>query len=166
MIKSLFFVFLSMLYFYSSLDAGVAMGSLIPTTNDYVRIEHLSIGDEIIACKTTDDIDDSCLTTTTIKNIIIHVVHEAYVINTATTTVYLTDGQRCYDPKVRTWVRASELSHRNTLIDNDFNWCRCLEIELIKTEIAFYDLELEDVHTFFVSNGGSQNQILVHDFYK
>lgn len=139
------------------LHAGFPQNTLIRTDKSYRTIQEFSSQDTLLAF----DLNDSWLATSKVIYTLSLSVENCYRIHFAHDSILCSDYQKFYDPLLKKWLRARELTEQSYLLNANGDHIRCIRIEKIvqNLPVTMYEISLESPHTYFVS----QAQILTHN---
>lgn len=148
---SIIFLLLSSYPAFSSFSAG----TLIKTHSGFISIEDLYIGDYVQCCfaghhnkvllKQRKRITGAlCIT-----------------FKKTNTGIIVSPEQKFYVPQESLWKQAQDLQIGDFLLKQDGEQLRIIDIYRIDQKLEFYDLTIEQCHTFFVSD----DAVLVHNAF-
>jgi hypothetical protein len=152
-LKSL--LFLIFLFFSTSLLPGFAVGTIVKIPGGYTFIELLQPGDIIYSITKSGD---CCLNK--VKKTTSYFLSKAVSVSIGDDVIIAAPQQKFYDPESNVWRKAKHLKKSMPLLSGHKNIVTIDEIIFFDGEIEFFDIQLDDQHTFFI---GAQN-IVVHNF--
>ncbi|MEO3809909.1 polymorphic toxin-type HINT domain-containing protein [Sphaerisporangium sp. B11E5] len=129
-------------------------------------IEHVEVGDRVLAADPQTSRVDSKPVTTLIAGEglkrLVEITIEVDGDHRGTRqTVIATDGHPFWLPELRKWLNAGELKPGMWLQTSAGTWVRIDAVEKTTTHRRVFNLTVDDLHTYFVSAGGSD--LLVHN---
>ena len=146
-------LFLSLIFHINSLLPSIISGTLIKTPNGYKTIENITIGDSLISY-------NNGLMPTTVTHTSKTFTDTLIIITTQKGKIYVCPDQQFFDPIMQQWIAAKDLTITNTFLDANFNYCACLNVEMIKApETIIYHLSTMFPHNFFATN----QKLLIHN---
>ena len=147
-------VCLSILLFLThSVFSALIQGTLVKTPEGLVPIEQLCVGDVVLS------LQDNKIIHNRVGAIFSRTIAESYEVTTPTTSVRVSPSQRFYDPEIKQWICASQLSLHTRFLDANGNYLLCLSYRRIEQAILAYELSLNAPHSFFIT----QAEIVVHN---
>jgi hypothetical protein len=132
-------------------------GTLVKSDNEkgYVAIDTLSIGDKIIAY----DFETNTTILKKILGVFVNETENLLKIQLHNETIECTTSHRFWSERYKDWIPASELEKGDLLLSANGEICKIDKIEVLKGIFKTYNLEVEDLHNYFVSS----LDILVHN---
>ena len=154
--KFLKFSFLLHFFLFSAqLFPGFASGTLIKVPGGYQDIDQLQPGDIVYSITKSGN---SCLSK--VQKTTSYFLPQLVLILVGDDVVAVAPQQKFYDPEKANWVKAKHLRKSMPLLSGFKNIATIKDIEKLDCEVEFFDIRLEDEHTFLI---GCQN-IVVHNF--
>ena len=134
-------------------------GTLVHTINGLVPIERLEIGDKVLAWNEKTRIQDYKRVVATVIAVRKDLV-KIYLDSKMKEPLIASTNHKFY-VKDKGWVEASVLTPTDILVDKRKNLIkiRKLETVILNEEVRVYNIEVEDLHTYFVGRTG----ILTHN---
>jgi len=144
--KLLYFVSIFLLIPINALFAGFAAGTLIKVPGGYREIEQLKQGDFVYSVNKNGSISINKITKTTSyfsSKAICIVLYEDVIITALKQKLYELNGNQ--------WIKAKSIVSNMQLLSGNNKKAMVYDVSIIDQEIEFFDIRLDDVHTFCVS---------------
>ncbi len=145
----------SLILFHSYLFAGFAASTLVKTPRGYQTIESLDIGDFVYSITPQRTFKLSKVTHTTS-----YALPHAIKIVTENDIIIAAPKQKFYLPHDSKWISAKKIRFNNHLGTSPKACTQEFKIYSQCIITDFFDIRLDDLHTFCVSTDG----IIVHNF--
>jgi len=154
MSKKIVLLLLSMLNF---LHAGFPENTLIKTDKSHVTIQLISPKNTVVGL----DIKNNSLVNTEYVYTFTLAANHYYCISLPNETIICSENQRFYDPTSKAWIKAREITEQSHFLDCRNEIIPCIQIDKIEQDkpIIFYEILLNEPHTYFVS----KSQVLTHN---
>jgi len=148
-------LFFCLFLFSIKLFSGFAAGTIVKVPCGYKLIEELQPGDIVCSINKSGEHNFS-----KVKKTISYLLKQVVLISVGDDVIVVAPQQTFYDPVNKVWRSAKFLQKSMHLLSGYKNIVQIKNVEIIDCEIEFFDICLDDVHTFFVS----QQEIVVHNF--
>ncbi|MCX5923079.1 MAG: polymorphic toxin-type HINT domain-containing protein [Candidatus Dependentiae bacterium] len=148
-------ILLSFLFFSTNLLPGFAAGTMVKTPFGYTSIEQLQSGNIVYSIAKSGD---CCLSK--VKKTTSYFLSRAILISVGDDAIIAAPQQKFYDPEKQIWCKAKHLQKSMPLLSGHKDIVTIDDIEFLDGEIEFFDVQLDNQHTFFI---GTQD-IVVHNF--
>jgi len=152
--KQKMFFFFVLLFWHSLFFSGFSETTLVRTYTDCVPIETLEVGDILVG---VGEENEACLVCVANKHS--YVSESVYEIQTEYDHFIVDGRQRFYDPFVKKWIYARELSEDNMFLSIDGTFVPCLSVKKRSQATRLYDLSVDTPNTFLVGT----DEIVVHN---
>ena len=153
---SIHYFFLFYLLSVCDLYAGFAAGTLVKVPpRGYKPIEQLREGDHVFSIK-----EDGNIAISRITDVVEYRWHKYAHIKVENVEFDAVTGQRFYNPHGNSWEKAKHLKTGTPLLSGYKKVIRVDNAEVIHEYMTVYDIRLDDLHTFFVT----EKDIVVHNF--
>lgn len=125
---------------------AIVAGNTILTIHGLIPIEKINIGDYVIGYKNNTLIEHQVIqiSSATKKNIISITINKEVIA--------ATKNQLFYDPSIKQWIKAKNLTKNNTFLNNKLEYCFCQNITTSSQETIAYKISTTSPHNFFISN--------------
>lgn len=134
---------------------GFVEGTLVKVPNGYCPIEELEVGDLVYVVNA----DGSC-GVSRVKLLAAYVWHKYVIIDVDGQQIVAASGQKIYQPEQNKWHKAKHLTSNSPLLSGLNKVRHACSVEHVYEKMQFYDIRLDNVHTFCVS----EHDIVVHNF--
>jgi len=148
-------LFLHFLLFSPKLFSGFAADTIIKSPSGHTLIKQLQRGDIVYSITKSGD---SCLSK--VKKTTSYFLSRAVSISIDNDVIIAAPQQKFYDPQHNVWRKAKHLQKSILLLSDHKNIVTIDGIEFLDGDIKFFDIQLDNQDTFFIS---TQN-IVVHNF--
>jgi hypothetical protein len=118
-------------------------------------IQSLQEGDEVLAYNERDGCVAARRVVARLRNWTQHLVR----IDVDGDIIHATRNHPFFDPVRRLWLEAAKLEPGVTVIDCEQHWRVVASVAIVATEEVTYNIEVEELHTYFVGERG----LLVHN---
>ena len=147
--------FLSLLFFSINLWPGFAAGTKVKTPDGYTFIEQLQPGSIVYSITQSGD---CCLSK--VKKTTSYFLFRFVAISVGDDVIVAAPQQKFYDSEKNIWRKAKHLQETTFLLSGHKKIVTIDDIQCVDAEIEFFDIQLDDEHTFFVCT----QDIVVHNF--
>lgn len=134
---------------------GFAEGTLVKVPGGYSPIEELEIGDLVYAVK-----EDGNCSVSRVKFLSSFTGRKHVVLEVDGEQIVVATGQKFYHPELHEWRKAKHLTRHMALLSGVDKIRYVASSTKTKEATLFFDIRLEDVHTFCVT----EHDIVVHNF--
>ncbi|MBI2601460.1 MAG: hypothetical protein HYW48_00240 [Deltaproteobacteria bacterium] len=139
-------------------QGGFEENTLILTKVGYVAIKEIRTGDEVLSC----DVKNGFLCVyRKVENIHIDHVETLVRLQVDGVDLYVNPNHNFFEFSAKRWKRAEDLKpNEDFLINFEGELLGIEDIEIITADSLVFDLTIEDLNTYYVSDAG----LLVHNF--
>lgn len=148
-------IFLTHFIFFHEVDAGFAAGTMVKVPGGYELIENLKSGS--LVCTITADGNAQI---NRVQSAISYFLHRGILFIFEDDYIVAAPQQKYFLPLSNQWKKSKKIEPFDLLLSGTNNTKQILEIIVLDQEIEFFDIRLEDTHTFCVST----HDIVVHNF--
>ena len=148
---------LCLILWINPLLSSVTTGTLIKTSNGHTTVEHVIVGDKVVAYDPKKSVPTSIITHITSKT-----TDTVIAITTRKGTFYACPDQQFFDPILQKWIIAEDITTDTFFLDAQLNFCPCLHVESIHSKpITTYRITTTKPHTFFIT----EQELLAHNAF-
>lgn len=140
---------------FGYLYPGFIAGTLVKTPGGYTPIERLKKGDWVYSITKSGNAYLS-----KVKNKTNYFLHHGIGIVLKDDVIITAPSQKFYISDTYSWKKSKKLTCQHTLLSGTKALADIQKIVFLDQEIEFFDIHLEDVHTFCISS----HDIVVHNF--
>ncbi len=139
------------------IHTGFSADTLIKTDKSYVPIQFISNRNNIVSF----DIETNLIDTNELIHTFTVCSSIYYHIHLGDNSIICSKNQTFYDPQLKKWIKAKDVSQESYFLDYYGNSIPCIRIDHIQSTQPriFYEITLNKPHTYFVSKA----QILTHN---
>lgn len=130
----------------SHISSSFLYGTLVKTSEGLRAVERLSIGQKVYSCVDSEENDPK------IASIELDTTDAIVIINTTKGALWTSKEQLLFDPVLKQWIHAFNLTSDHILITAQQEHVRCLDINVIEVVADVYKVKLDDFSLMFISS--------------
>lgn len=152
------FILILLSYVTLHLHASIHENTLIKLDSTLIPLRLLAKEHSIIC----HNVSSNTLSTSHLIHISKKSTRTIYHIQLPTSTIICSPEQLLYDPLLKQWVSAKNISSNNIFLNSNGSYIPCIHVEKQELDkpMYLYDLTLTKPHTFFIS----KEEVLAHNF--
>lgn len=154
--KNYRFLLFSLILCFNAILPAVLSDTLIKATHGLIRAETVAVDDDIIAHR------HNFLTTTKITHLSKTCSDKIVSISTDHGSFYAAPDQLFFDPAIKKWIAAQDITTQTTFLNAQLQHCRCRNVEIIVApNTKIIHITTTAPHTFFVT----EQELLTHNAF-
>ncbi len=145
------------LFWCSLADSAVLVDSLIKTAHGFTLAENIKCDDELISYS-----DDKKIKTCIVQKVAVVTTNTVIEIATEKGIIQAAPEQLFYDPVIKGWVVAQNITTSNYLLNSQLQHVKCIDVRIVSiAPTKMHQISTTAPHTFFVTD----QEVLTHNFF-